>query len=102
MPQPAEHAVAFQLLHREARHPARDRGVPEPGERTELVRANLAAAVGRGDGQPGAAVDWIRPLESQYLLQTRRRQSGDLTFSQLRRCQLDIETGHSTHDGFSD
>ena len=41
----------------------------------------------------GAAIDWIRPLENQYLLQRRRRLFGDLTFPQLRRCQLDIETG---------
>jgi DNA polymerase, archaea type len=49
----------------------------------------------------GAAIDWIRPLENQYLLEQRRRLFGELTFSQLRRCQLDIETGSST-GGFSD
>lgn len=37
-------------------------------------------------------VDWIRPLESQYLLQRRKRLFGDLPFQQLRRAQLDIET----------
>lgn len=46
-------------------------------------------------------VDAIRPLESQYLLQHRKRLYGDLTFSQLRRCQLDIET-RSSDDGFCD
>jgi DNA polymerase elongation subunit (family B) len=50
----------------------------------------------------GAAIDWIRPLENQYLLQRRRRLFGELTFPQLRRCQLDIETGRSTASGFSD
>ena len=50
----------------------------------------------------GAAVDWIRPLENQYLLQRRQRLFGDLGFPQLRRCQLDIETGHTDPDGFSD
>jgi DNA polymerase elongation subunit (family B) len=50
----------------------------------------------------GAAVDWIRPLENQYLLQRRRRLFGDLVFGQLRRCQLDIETGHAAGEGFSD
>ncbi len=45
-------------------------------------------------------VDAIRPLESQYLLQQRRHLFADLTFAQLRRCQLDIETG-STDGGFS-
>jgi len=38
-------------------------------------------------------VDSIRPLESQYLLQHRQRLYRDLGFPQLRRCQLDIETG---------
>jgi len=46
-------------------------------------------------------VDAIRPLESQYLLQRRERLFGDLLFSQLRRCQLDIETG-SADGSFSD
>ncbi len=47
------------------------------------------------------AVDAIRPLESQFLLQHRQRLYRDLTFAQLRRCQLDIETG-SAAGGFSD
>lgn len=46
-------------------------------------------------------VDAIRPLESQYLLQHRERLYRDLTFHQLRRCQLDIET-RSSDDGFCD
>jgi DNA polymerase elongation subunit (family B) len=50
----------------------------------------------------GTAIDWIRPLENQYLLQSRRRLFGELTFAQLRRCQLDIETGHAAGGGFSD
>ena len=50
----------------------------------------------------GAAIDWIRPLENQYLLQRRRRLFGELTFAQIRRCQLDIETGHPAGGGFSD
>ncbi|HSY54444.1 MAG TPA: DNA polymerase domain-containing protein [Opitutaceae bacterium] len=36
--------------------------------------------------------DAIRPIESQFLLQTRVRLFSDISFSQLRRCQLDIET----------
>ena len=47
------------------------------------------------------AVDAIRPVESQYLLQSRARLYRDLSFGQLRRCQLDIETG-SADGGFSD
>lgn len=46
-------------------------------------------------------VDAIRPLESQFLLQQRERLYRDLTFHQLRRCQLDIETS-SADDGFCD
>lgn len=46
-------------------------------------------------------VDAIRPLESQFLLQRRARMFGDLLFSQVRRCQLDIETG-SEDGSFSD
>jgi DNA polymerase elongation subunit (family B) len=46
-------------------------------------------------------VDVIRPLESQFLLQRRERLYRNLSFGQLRRCQLDIETASS--DGqFSD
>ncbi len=47
------------------------------------------------------AVDVIRPLENQYLLQQRARLYRDLSFGQLRRCQLDIETA-SPEGGFSD
>ncbi len=46
-------------------------------------------------------VDAIRPLESQFLLQHRKRLYGEMTFAQLRRCQLDIETA-SSDDGFCD
>ena len=38
-------------------------------------------------------VDSIRPLESQFLLQHKQRLYRELSFGQLRRCQLDIETG---------
>ena len=50
----------------------------------------------------GAMIDWIRPLENQYLLQARRRLYDKLTYPQLHRCQLDIETGHGPGGGFSD
>ena len=46
------------------------------------------------------AVDAIRPLESQFLMQHRARLFADMGFSRLRRCQVDIETG-STDGGFS-
>jgi DNA polymerase I len=41
------------------------------------------------------ALDVIRPLESQFLIQHRARLFGDLPFAKLRRCQVDIETGSS-------
>ena len=46
-------------------------------------------------------VDAVRPLESQFLLQNRERLFRDLSFNQLRRCQLDIETASSDGE-FSD
>ncbi len=46
-------------------------------------------------------VDAVRPLESQFLLQNRERLFRDLSFTQLRRCQLDIETASSDGE-FSD
>lgn len=46
-------------------------------------------------------VDAIRPMESQFLLQHRQRLYRELAFGQLRRCQLDIETG-SGDGSFSD
>jgi DNA polymerase elongation subunit (family B) len=45
--------------------------------------------------------DALRPLESQFLLQTRRRLFQEMSFGQLRRCQLDIETA-SADGSFSD
>lgn len=47
------------------------------------------------------AVDAIRPLESQFLLQRRARLFAGMSFSQLKRCQLDIETD-SADGSFSD
>lgn len=71
----------------------------------ELAHAeNLASFeawqdVARAAGVRG--IDVIRPLESQWLLQARRRLFEGLTFGRVRRCQLDIETG-STGGAFSD
>ncbi|MBE7536883.1 MAG: DNA polymerase [Opitutaceae bacterium] len=48
-----------------------------------MMRANASNLV----------VDAIRPMESQYLLQTQQRLFAEMPFSRLRRCQLDIETG---------
>ena len=49
----------------------------------------------------GGGVDAVKPLESQFLLQQRERLFRDLSFGQLRRCQLDIETASSDGE-FSD
>ncbi len=51
--------------------------------------------------KPGVGFDAIRPLESQWLLQQRKRLYGDLGFGQLRRCQLDIEVA-APEGGFPD
>ncbi len=76
-----------------------------PGIYDHLVHADnhpafeawLAENKRAGVGSP----DVVKPAESQYLLQKRRRLYADLPFAQLRRCQLDIET--SSEDGaFSD
>jgi DNA polymerase elongation subunit (family B) len=50
----------------------------------------------------GAAVDVLKPYESQWLLQKRGRLYADLHFADLRRCQLDIETGATEPGAFSD
>jgi DNA polymerase, archaea type len=49
-----------------------------------------------------AAIDVLRPFESQWLLQQRRRLYGEMPFSRLRRCQLDIETAAAEPGAFSD
>jgi DNA polymerase elongation subunit (family B) len=50
----------------------------------------------------GAAVDVLKPYESQWLLQRRGRMYAGLHFADLRRCQLDIETGAADPGSFSD
>ncbi|MSU66056.1 MAG: DNA polymerase [Opitutus sp.] len=48
-----------------------------------------------------SGVDLIRPVESQYLIQNRWRLYREMSFGQLRRCQLDIEVA-SPYGGFPD
>jgi DNA polymerase I len=62
---------------------------------------SLAAYNGLQQLVPPEELDTVRPFESQFLLQNRARLYADLTFGQLRRCQLDIETGSGDGD-FSD
>jgi DNA polymerase elongation subunit (family B) len=50
----------------------------------------------------GAAIDVLKPYESQWLLQRRARCYRDLPFSATRRCQLDIETAAEEAGTFSD
>jgi len=49
----------------------------------------------------GVSADTLRPLENAFLLQRRERLFRDLNFTQVRRCQFDIETGTSEEGGFS-
>ncbi len=50
----------------------------------------------------GVAIDVLKPYESQWLLQHRARLYAGLKFADLRRCQLDIETGAAEAGAFSD
>ncbi len=49
-----------------------------------------------------ATIDFLRSLESQFLLRNRERLFAEMPFAELRRCQLDIETGCTEPGGFSD
>lgn len=73
------------------------------GVYTRLAHAaNLADyEAGLKQAREARGVDAIRPLESQFLLQRRERLFRELSFGELRRCQLDIETA-STDGAFSD
>ena len=89
-------------------------GAPVPGVEFEqlkgdavlgtLARASSLEAfedlVKAARDSSSTAIDAIRPLESQFLLQNRARLYGDMAFAKLRRCQVDIETG-STDGAFS-
>ena len=50
----------------------------------------------------GAAIDVLKPYESQWLIQRRTRLYAGMPFTALRRCQLDIETGAEQTGAFSD
>ena len=50
----------------------------------------------------GTQRDVLKPYESQWLIQHRARLYGNLSFSELRRCQLDIETAAAEAGAFSD
>ncbi|MEI6107774.1 MAG: 3'-5' exonuclease, partial [Opitutae bacterium] len=54
------------------------------------------------DTREGALIDVLKPYESQWLLQQRTRLYAEMHFAELRRCQLDIETGAAEPGAFSD
>lgn len=73
------------------------------GEYDRLLRfQSLEAyqAVVKERGRSGA-IDWIRLLESQFLMEKRLRLFEGMNFSELRRMQLDIETACEVEGGFS-
>ena len=75
-----------------------------PGPFDRLVHAEslgIFETFTKAAKQTSISVDAIRPFESQFLLQQRQRLYRDLSFGQLRRCQLDIETA-SPDGGFPD
>lgn len=76
------------------------RGAGPFGHLAHADTLDAFTAFTRGE-RPGFSVDAIRPLENQYLLQTRQRLYGELAFGQLRRCQFDIEVA-SPAGGFPD
>ncbi len=74
------------------------------GPFNQLVHAGTLGAFeafAREVKETTVGLDAIRPIESQYLLQNRQRLYRELNFTQLRRCQLDIETA-SPEGGFPD
>src|SRR5688500_66543 len=73
------------------------------GPYSRLVHADTLAAFNAFNRTEkfGVSADIIRPLESQFLLQQRERMYRDMTFGQMRRCQLDIEVA-SPEGGFPD
>ncbi len=50
----------------------------------------------------GVSADAVKPLENQFLLQRRERLFREMSFAQVRRCQLDIETASEAEGVFSD
>ena len=74
------------------------------GQLTHLAHfADVAAYRNWLEVRPrNADSETLRALESQFLLQRNARMFAGLTFSHLRRVQVDIETGCSVAGGFSD
>lgn len=75
-----------------------------PGEFCFLAIAPGAAPYESLARKGGKEIGWdaIRPFESQFLLQRKRRMFDPVPFARVRRCQLDIETASAGADHFSD
>jgi len=72
------------------------------GAAFELARfQDFIKTAREASGGFASSVDVLKPWESQFLLQQRERLFRDMRFADLRRCQLDIETG-SADGSFSD
>lgn len=103
-----EHSEAFKpfaWLGREASHEGVTvERLSGEGLFTHLAHAESLATFSEFlDNLPeGTAVDVLKPYEGQWLLQQRARLFAELPFAQLRRCQLDIETGAEESGAFSD
>lgn len=73
-----------------------------PGKYNRLLRFSSLPIffefVSRRDRQ---TVEWIRSMESQFLISRGETMFGGMHFSDLRRCQCDIETACSVPGGFS-
>ncbi|MDQ8182972.1 DNA polymerase domain-containing protein [Pelagicoccus sp. SDUM812005] len=73
------------------------------GEYNHLVRFDSLECYQQFVKERGrsGSIDWIRLLESQFLMEQRLRLFDEMKFSDLRRLQLDIETACEVEGGFS-
>lgn len=73
------------------------------GEFNYLVRFDSLARYRECVSERGreGSIDWIRLLESQFLMEQRLRLFEGMHFEELRRLQLDIETACEVEGGFS-
>jgi len=105
----AEAVTAFHPFAWLAEEPPTTTGVEisrlkGPGEFRYLALSATTRAFDALVRKCGKVAGWdsIRPFESQFLLQRQNRLFKDVPFKQIRRCQLDIETGSAGGDHFSD
>lgn len=74
-----------------------------PGRFNRLLRFRSFQAYRAllADGEKKRAIDWMRSLESQFLVAGGERLFSGMRFGDLRRCQCDIETSCCVAGGFS-